>query len=141
MITLPARLMTQITKAAEQAYPNECCGLLAGFGDLDGDLTITRVEASDNVYEGDQRHRFEVDPVVRLNLMRQLGDGPERIIGHYHSHPGHPPQPSQHDLKMAYEPDLLWLIVALADGGVTDSAAHRVNAAATAFEELPLSVI
>lgn len=141
MIKIAAPMMAQISAAAEEAYPDECCGLLAGFGDLDGDVTITRVQPSDNVAEDGKRDRFEVDPRVRFDLMRELEGGPERIVGHYHSHPDHPARPSEHDLKMAFEPDLLWLIVALVDGKVTATTAHRVDAQATAFHELPLSVV
>jgi [CysO sulfur-carrier protein]-S-L-cysteine hydrolase len=139
MITIAARSMEQITKAAEDAYPNECCGLLAGLGAQDRDITITRVQPSDNVAEERIQDRFEVAPKVRFDLMRELENGPERIVGHYHSHPDHPAKPSDHDLKMAFEPDLVWLIVAVTKGKAADCKAYRVNEDATAFQETPLS--
>ncbi|MBL6932120.1 MAG: M67 family metallopeptidase [Rhodospirillales bacterium] len=140
MIKIAARLIDQITRAAQDAYPNECCGLLGGHGDLDGDVIITRVQPSKNVAQEGIRDRFEVDPKVRFDLMRKLEGGQERIIGHYHSHPDHSAMPSQHDLKMAFEPDLLWLIIALEDGRVTDTRAHRIDVDASTFQEVPLSV-
>ncbi len=141
MITIAARLMQQITQAAEDAYPNECCGLLAGYGDFDAEATITHVQPSNNVAEDGIRDRFEVDPKVRFDLMRELEGTPERIIGHYHSHPDHPAKPSAHDLKMAFEPDLLWLIVGLSKGRVTEASVHRVDPEAPAFTEMQLSTI
>ncbi len=140
MINVSARLMDQIIQAAEDAYPNECCGLLAGHGDLDGKVTITRVQLSKNVVEERKTDRFEVDPKVRFTLMRELEGGHERIVGHYHSHPDNLAQPSEHDLKMAFEPDLLWLIVGLADGVATETKAHRVDADASAFHEISISI-
>lgn len=140
MITIAAALMDQITQAAERAYPDECCGMLAGIDEADGGVRISRVAASANVAEGRQRDRFEVDPKVRFDLMRQIEGGPERIIGHYHSHPDHPARPSEHDVKMAFEPDLLWLIIGLKDGRTTNVTAHKIVEEQAAFQEIPLTV-
>jgi len=130
VITLsPAHLRT-ITEAAEDAYPRECCGLLAGRDDKDG-VSVTRVVASRNLSASDTRDSFEVDPKVRFDLMRNLettaSGTQERIIGHYHSHPNHPPLPSDRDIDMAYEPDLVWLITGVDDGRATETTAHLLN--------------
>jgi proteasome lid subunit RPN8/RPN11 len=45
--------------------------------------------------------------------MKSLRGGPLRVVGHFHSHPGGPPEPSETDRRAAYEADLIWLIVAL----------------------------
>lgn len=140
MIKIAANLMNQIVKAAEDAYPHECCGLLGGHGDLDGTIVITRVQPSDNVSEEGTRDRFEVAPKVRFDMMRDLEGTSERIVGHYHSHPDHPARPSEHDLKMAFEPDLLWLIVGVEKGRHAATTAHRVDEEATAFQEVPLNI-
>ncbi len=137
MITISTTLMEQITKACEAAYPEECCGLLSGLGEP---LSITGVHPSDNVSATRKRDRFEVDPRVRFDLMRALEGGPGRIVGHYHSHPDHPAEPSEHDLKMAFEPDLLWLIVAVEAGRASETTAHRVDADGKAFHKIPLSI-
>ncbi|MBC8268787.1 MAG: M67 family metallopeptidase [Rhodospirillaceae bacterium] len=139
MISIAGTLMAKITTAAEAAYPDECCGLLSGFGDVDKTLTITGVHASDNVTAESARDRFEVDPKVRFDVMRELEGGPERIVGHYHSHPDHPAQPSEHDLKMTFEPDLLWLIVAVDEGKATETTAHRVDADVSAFHQIAIT--
>lgn len=140
MISISADLLAQITEAAEGAYPDECCGLLSGSGNGQDGLTISGVHPSANVAEQGTRERFEVDPRVRLELMRELEGGPLRIVGHYHSHPDHPATPSAHDLEMAFEPDLLWLIVAVMEGRASETTAHRVDAAATAFHKIPLII-
>ncbi len=141
MITIATPLMAQIIQAAEESYPNECCGLLAGFGDFDDDVTITQVRHSNNVAEEGPYDRFEVDPKVRFDLMRELEDSPQRVIGHYHSHPDHPAKPSARDLEMAFEPDLLWLIIALTNGHVTETSIHRVDTNKPAFIQMPLTTI
>ncbi|MHA1597421.1 MAG: Mov34/MPN/PAD-1 family protein [Alphaproteobacteria bacterium] len=145
MIAIPAAILKQIEKAAEDAYPEECCGLLTGIRTPDGDVAVSRVATSPNVATANRQQRFEVDPVVRFELMRDLGgdggDGPETIIGHYHSHPDHPARPSAHDLKMAFETDLIWLIVAVEAGRATDNAAWAVNGDADGFDAVGINSI
>lgn len=147
MITIPPDGLKAIVDAAEAAYPRESCGLLVGYRTGPASTLITRVVESPNVAEGAGLDRFEVDPQVRFNLMKELdlvdpttpADGPRlQIIGHYHSHPDHPAQPSQTDLNMAYEPDLVWLITSVSDGQATLTTAHCVDAERTQFRQIPL---
>jgi len=143
VIDIAPALLKQIADAAEAAYPHECCGLLAGQPSNAG-LRVTRVIASTNVAASNHVDSFEVDPQVRFDLMRELGeigDGPtgdERLIGHYHSHPDHPAEPSARDLEKAFEPDLVWIIAAVHKGVVGDITAHRLDAAENTFRTLPL---
>ncbi len=138
MLRLPATLLAEITAAAEAAYPAECCGLLVGRGRRQ--LRVTRVVPSVNLLAAERRDRFEVDPALRLALMRELGDGPERLIGHYHSHPDHAAAPSATDLAMAFEPELVWLITAVAGGRAGATAAFRLAAGGGAFRALALKI-
>ena len=138
MLLIARQQLKQIADAAEAAYPVECCGLLIGTGRRD--LRVTRVVASPNLAAG-RNDRFEVDPALRLRLMRELGDGPERLIGHYHSHPDHPAEPSAIDLAMAFEPELVWLIVAVEAGQAIQMAAHRPDPAGRRFRPVRLRTL
>jgi len=144
MISLPLALLKAIADAAEAAYPKECCGLLIGRDDGAGALVVTRIVESENLAAGDAHDRFEVDPQVRFNVMRELDEETEggrprhRIIGHYHSHPDHPAQPSEHDLEMAFEPDLVWIIVSVVDGQAVHATSHVVDRDGRQFREIPL---
>ena len=144
MIRIPRPLLKQVVDAAEAAYPAECCGLLAGRDAGAGTIAVTRVVPSPNLAppagggDGPPIDRFEVDPQVRFDLMQALDGTGERIVGHYHSHPDHPAQPSETDLAMAFEPDLAWLIVAVAGGQAIHVTAHAVDAERRQFHPLPL---
>ena len=143
MISLSKASLKDITDAAENAYPSECCGLLAGQTDESGNRLVTRVALSPNLSSGDTRDSFEVDPKVRFNLMRNLeqaGNG-ETIVGHYHSHPDGSPVPSSRDLAMAYEPGLVWVIVAVHSGIVGETRAYMVTVATSTFDEIPLRIL
>ena len=144
MISLPLTFLKLITDAAETAYPEESCGLLVGRDNGAGALVVTRVVESRNLAEGGAGDRFEVDPQVRFDIMRELDSNakegiPEhRIIGHYHSHPDHPAQPSASDLSKAYEPNLVWMITSVVDGQAVHTTAHVVDSQGRQFREIPL---
>lgn len=137
MIRIPPRFFRQITLAAEAAYPEECCGLLAGRDQRGGGVIVTRAVAGGNVATGPSE-RFEVDPKVRFDLMREIDGGPERIIGHYHSHPDHPASPSERDLDMAFEPELLWLIIAVENGVAAGVHAWRLDGKTKTTHEIEI---
>ncbi len=149
MIIVAKALLATIRDLAEAAYPRESCGLLIGHSDAQT-TTVTRIAESQNVADGPGHDRFEVDPQVRFDVMRELGlidaggavavaATAERIVGHYHSHPDHPARPSETDLKMAYEPEMIWLITAVADGRAAETTAHVLDPLAGRFRELPMT--
>jgi len=142
-VRLSAAAHRTIRDAAAGAYPEECCGLLVGIGDVDGDLWVQRAVTSRNLSAGDRLDSFEVDPKVRFDLMRELeaaeeGNVPRapRIVGHYHSHPDHPAEPSERDRQQAFEPEFVWLIASVIAGEVGALTAHAVTP--DGFRRLPL---
>lgn len=137
MITVPAQMLKQICDAAEAAYPREACGLLIGRRRA-AEIVVTRVVASDNLAPADENDSFEVDPQVRFDAMRAAEAAGEEIVGHYHSHPDHPAQPSTRDLSMAYEPELAWLITSVVAGQAVQTTAHVLDAQARQFRAVPL---
>ena len=139
MIIIGQTQLSEIEALAETAYPQECCGLLVGQEDENRDVRITRVVASRNISATDRDDRFEIDPQVRFDLMRELRGSSERMVGHYHSHPDHPARPSATDAEMAFEPDLIWIIAAVVKGRATETAAFQATGAA-AFRELTLEI-
>ena len=138
MIVLPPLLLKQICDAAEAAFPEECCGLIVGRVAAPGRVLASRLAASENVADDDRQRRFEVDPRIRLRLEQELRGGPERVVGVYHSHPGHRAQPSARDLTLAYEPDLVWLITSVIDGQAVQTTAHALEPAGRQFHEILL---
>tara|TARA_B100000315_G_C14560171_1_gene580112 strand:- start:934 stop:1371 length:438 start_codon:yes stop_codon:yes gene_type:complete len=139
VISLSEQQFKQIQAEAETAYPAECCGLLVG-NIRDDSHRVTRVVPSPNIIADQAKDRFEIDPQIHIDLERELRGSSDQIIGHYHSHPDHPPIPSETDLKMTYGPTLIWLIAAVKDGKFVDLKAHKVNPNAHQFEEIALSI-
>ncbi|MEX2450781.1 MAG: M67 family metallopeptidase [Rhodospirillales bacterium] len=127
MIVVPPALLDEIERAAAAAYPDESCGLLIGADVPNGDIAVARAVVSPNVSAGDTRDSFEVDPKIRFDTMRALQGTNERIVGHFHSHPDGPAQPSERDRAQAWEPELVWLITAVTETGPAETAAFRLD--------------
>lgn len=127
MIRIGHAHLDHINALAQQAYPGECCGLLAGRVEAGDVITVTRVVPSANVADPPGNDRFEVAPKVRFDLMRELDGTAETVVGHFHSHPDQAAEPSMTDLSMAFEPDLIWLITAVAQGAAQPTRAWRLN--------------
>ncbi len=137
-IVLSAPLRARIVAIAERAYPDECCGLLVGRDDPDGRIIVSRLVESRNMRTDRAHDRFEIDPQVRIAIEIELRGQAERVVGHYHSHPDHPAQPSATDLELAFEPSLVWVIVGVADGRAGDVNAFRLDEQQGQFAPLPI---
>ena len=140
MIHLSPAHLKQIEAEALHAYPAECCGLVVGHLGAGGTVTVTRLVASANVAQAPGNDRFEVDPQVRFDTLRELAAGDEQIVGHYHSHPDHPAEPSQTDIAMAFEPELVWLITAVTQGSPGNTQAWRLNRETSEVQSVSLSL-
>lgn len=134
ILHLPAALAAAIAAAAEAAYPEECCGLVLGTRQAEGEgWLVTRLVPAANRH-AEPRRSFELDPATHFAVLRQLrvqgaatGVSAEVILGHYHSHPDSPAVPSERDRAQAYDPSLLWLIVAVEQGRAGQLAAWQVR--------------
>jgi proteasome lid subunit RPN8/RPN11 len=124
-VTIPRAALRIVEGAAETAWPRECCGLLVGVRE-GAAIEITRAHPSPNRAR-DPRAAFEIDPEIWLRLTRSLGDGPEAVIGLYHSHPDGPAEPSPRDLAAAWGPDLVWLVTGVARGKPAKTAAFTLS--------------
>jgi proteasome lid subunit RPN8/RPN11 len=138
VIILSGAHLASIERATEAAYPAEACGLIVGLQDATGHWHVAEVIESANILANERADRFEVDPQVRIDTERRLRGSDHSLIGHYHSHPDHPAEPSATDREMAYEPNLIWLITSVAEGKAGDTRAFMVNPDRTDFEAIGL---
>ena len=148
VVRLPRAAAAGIRAHAAAAWPEECCGLLSGrAGERAAApaLEIASAHPCRNLAARPAR-AFEIDPQAWLDLRTALarqGGGAE-IVGCYHSHPGGPAAPSPRDLAGAWEPDFLWLVVAVAEGRAGAIGAHLFEAegeAARRFRALALEIV
>ena len=88
MINVSPGAWTVILDHLKAAYPKEGCGLLLGAeGAAGGAREVTVALPSTNVYEGDQKDRFLVDPRVQIQAMKIEREQGLAVLGVFHSHP------------------------------------------------------
>ena len=104
MMFLPMNLgqdaLLAMTKDAERAFPNECCGFFYGHEE-GGERRILASTAVENRKEGDQRRRFLISDLDYMRAERHAAKTGMTLLGVYHSHPLHPANPSENDLAVA----------------------------------------
>ncbi|MDJ0951442.1 MAG: M67 family metallopeptidase [Alphaproteobacteria bacterium] len=141
-VRLPRACLRRIEEAARAAWPEECCGLLAGRRGPDASIEILRAVPAPNI-AAERARRFEIDPQLWLDLRRQLAGGPDAILGLYHSHPDGAALPSPRDAAAAWplgpaDGPVVWLITAMRAGAVTETRAHAFLGADRGFQEISL---
>lgn len=115
-------LLRSIVESATASMPHECCGILLGRV-ADEHVVVECVRPADNVWPGDRRRRFEIDPHAVFEALRTARHGGPQVVGFYHSHPDGSFRPSRFDRELAW-PEKAYLIVGI---GKPDSPSSRQN--------------
>lgn len=112
-------IATQIIEQAEREAPIEACGYLAGAGGR-----ITKVYPMSNTER--REDHFSFAPAEQFAVLKAVREECLEIIGAYHSHPATPARPSAEDIRLAFDPDMIYMIVSLMDGK-KDIKAFRIR--------------
>ena len=125
MLTLPAALAVELRRQAEAAYPEECCGILLGTT-AGGSDRVREARACANAQSG-KRGRYAIAPHDLIAAQREARERGLLIVGFYHSHPDHPPEPSSTDLDEAFWEDCCYVIVSVTAGQAGEIRAWRLH--------------
>ena len=109
MIKITQDVLEQIKHIAHAELPNEVCGYLAGSDD-----EITRCYRLNNMDQSPEH--FSFDPKEQFEALKDARSKGLEIIANFHSHPETPARPSQEDIRLAFDPHILYGIISLADG-------------------------
>ncbi len=108
MLYLSQEVIDAIIVHARQEAPVEACGYLAEReGIVVGSYPLTNMDAS-------QEH-FSLSPAEQFAAVREMRAAGLQVRAIYHSHPASPARPSEEDIKLAYDPDISYVIVSLAE--------------------------
>ena len=105
---------------AEQAYPEECCGILVG-SIVGGERHVHRSVPCQNLRVSEAHNRYEIDPAELIRVQREARESGMEIVGFYHSHPDHPAQPSRTDLEHAHWIGCSYVITSVQEGKACDT--------------------
>lgn len=108
MIQIPQHIVDGIIEQAYNELPNEACGLLTGVdGIAQKQYALTNIDQSPE--------HFSFDPKEQFNVLKDARSNGLKIIANYHSHPATPARPSEEDIRLAFDPRIIYIIVSLAE--------------------------
>jgi proteasome lid subunit RPN8/RPN11 len=138
MLEIPDRVLEEINRNGEHAFPEEGAGFLLGR-----DGNPRRVEAIfplENARESTARHnRYLITPQAMLQAELVASKRGLDLLGVFHSHPDHPNQPSTYDLEWAL-PYFSYLITSVQSGVAVGSRSWRLRDDRSAFDEEQLQM-
>ncbi|MDR0575077.1 MAG: M67 family metallopeptidase [Tannerella sp.] len=120
MIKIPRNIIDEIIKQAYDELPDEACGLLTGLNSV----VHTRYAMTNTDHSPEH---FSFDPQEQFNVLKEARRNGQKIIANYHSHPESPARPSEEDIRLAYDPEAVYIIVSLASGIPDMKAFSKVN--------------
>lgn len=101
------QVVESIIDHAKKDAPIEACGYLAA---LNG-VVIKHYELP-NIDKSTEHFSFE--PKDQFAVIKDIRENNLELSAVYHSHPVTPARPSLEDIKLAYDPDISYVIVSLA---------------------------
>ena len=108
MIQINREISDQIVEHAMKELPNEACGYLAGQ-----DGIVVKVFEMTNTDKSPEH--FSFDPAEQFSVFREVRNLGLAIMANYHSHPSTPSRPSEEDIRLAYDPDISYVIISLSE--------------------------
>ena len=105
-LQIPENIFEQIVVQAGEQSPIEACGILAGKNSIAEKLyKMTNVDKSHD--------HFMMEPEEQFAVMKDMRAAGMDMLAVYHSHPTTPARPSQEDIRMAFTPGVVYVIVSL----------------------------
>jgi proteasome lid subunit RPN8/RPN11 len=117
MLKLTKEHYETIVDHALAGLPYEACGLLSGVGsaaDAEASGVVAKVYPLSNIDKSAEH--FSMDPKEQFRVIADIRNCGTALIGNFHSHPATPARPSAEDIRLAYDPNLRYLILSLQDG-------------------------
>ena len=130
-VTITESAYQSILAQAQKDAPVESCGYLLGTDKE----TATENYPMTNIDHAEEH--FSFDPKEQFAAIKYARKHGLAIVGNWHSHPASPSRPSEEDKRLAYDPNILYFILSLAeaepvlnafrivDGEVTEKTALR----------------
>jgi len=107
MLKIRREVIDKIVAHSRQDAPFEACGYLAEKGGV-----VCQHYAMTNTDHSPVH--FSMDPAEQFAVIKKCRAQGLKMRAVYHSHPGTFAHPSAEDIRLAYDPDLSYVIVSLA---------------------------
>jgi proteasome lid subunit RPN8/RPN11 len=114
---------------ARREWPLECCGILSGK-----EKTVEKAFELKNAEESPVQ--YSMSPREQLKVFGEMEKESIEMIAIYHSHPHTIPFPSETDVKLAFCPDVLSVIISLKEEKNPVVKAFQIREEAIYLEEI-----
>ena len=105
-LEIPEAIRLQLIDAAHAGAPLEVCGLLAGReGRVETYYPMTNADASED--------HFTMVPEEQFAAVKDMRDKGTKMLAIWHSHPASPARMSDEDIRLAFTPDVIYVISSL----------------------------
>jgi proteasome lid subunit RPN8/RPN11 len=119
-LTISKAVFDQLTTLARKEAPLEACGLLAGI-----DKNVTHFYPLTNADAAPEH--FSMIPEEQFAAIKDMRTKSINMLGIWHSHPETPARMSEEDLRLAFTPDVIYVITSLTED-IPSISGFRVEA-------------
>ncbi len=132
----------KIRTHGDSTYPEEACGVLVGPAPEPGSRVrrVTRAHPVPNRRGEDRGHRFLIPAEELRALERSIAGTGLEVVGFYHTHPDHPPVPSEFDRDHAW-PWYAYLVLRVYQGRSLELNAFELDPEQRAFQPRGFRVV
>lgn len=128
MLIIPNDIQSALFSHAREGLPEEVCGYLTGTdGVVLKQYRLTNIDHS--------AEHFSFDPAEQFQVMREARKAGHSILAVYHSHPSTPARPSEEDIRLAWDPNISYVIISMA-AQFPEVKSFRINKGKVEREEI-----
>lgn len=123
-MVIERQIIDKLIEHARKDAPLEACGYLAEKdGIVSLHLPLTNVDAA--------AEHFSLSPSEQFSAIRKIRDLGMKMYAVYHSHPKSPARPSEEDIRLAFDPEIHYVIVSLQHDNATVASFKIKNGTVT----------
>jgi len=135
---------TEISRHAQETFPEECCGVIFSAGATDQVVRVKNIQNQLHALDPQTYPRtaviaYAMDPLELDSVIRQGEERGRRLKAFYHSHPDDRAVPSQYDLEHAW-PTYSYIVVSVENGHAVDLRSWEMESDRSRFHEEEMSV-
>ena len=120
MLEILTGIFNEMVEQAKAEAPIEACGILAGNGG--------RVEKLYKMTNADNSSdHFMMEPEEQFAVVKDIRSSGLEMLAIYHSHPETPTRLSAEDIRLAFTPDVVYVIVSLQDSSRPDAKGFLIE--------------
>ncbi len=120
-----------IIQHSKEELPYEACGYLAQENGL-----VAKHYALTNTDKA--ADHFSMDPKEQFAVTKEIRECGATLCAVYHSHPETPARPSVEDIRLAFDPNVSYVIISLADSKNSDVKSFRIYKGIVEAEDIEI---